>query len=275
MTEQSENTGVTYVTGVTLNEILVKTTYFVQSNKAGDKEFRGEPQAYGTGFMVLYKGRTFFVTADHIAHVKDHDVKQRTGEDNVVGVHTYAKRELSAQVILLLESFYAEKYNIKTGKSELVDVCVTPLTPEQKATPFFTPTIELPERIIEKGEQMLIIAEDGFSEPNENDTYYVCGHTRPHIKNGVFIEYEKAFKNNLKFRLRDDDHLLFNTEDIIMDYDDWAGISGAPIFNQEGKCAGIITSVNVGSKMVWGYTFETIKMLMGLAIADSEGLKNN
>lgn len=272
MTEQNENTGVTYETGLSLNEVLVKTTYFVQSNKAGDREFRGEPQAYGTGFMVLYKGRTFFVTADHIAHVKDHDLKQRTGEDNVVGVHTYTRKELSAQVIQLSETFYAEKYSIKTNKTELVDVCVTPLTPEQQATPFFTLTIDLPERTIEKGEQMLILSEDGFSEPNENDTYYVCGHTRPHIKNGIFIEYQKAFKGNLKFRLRDGDHLLFKTEDVITDYDEWAGISGAPIFNQEGKCAGIITSVNKDSKMVWGYAVETIIMLMDLAIAESKGL---
>lgn len=51
--------GVTFITGLTLNEVLVKTSYFVQSNKPGDKEFQGKPEAYGTGFMVLYKGRTF------------------------------------------------------------------------------------------------------------------------------------------------------------------------------------------------------------------------
>ena len=40
--------------------------------------------------------------------------------------------------------------------------------------------------------------------------------------------------------------------------------------NQEGKCAGIVTSVNVDSKMVWGYTVETITMLMDMAIRDKE-----
>ena len=42
------------------------------------------------------------------------------------------------------------------------------------------------------------------------------------------------------------------------------------IMNQEGKCAGIVTSVNVDSKMVWGYTVETIIMLMDMAIRDKE-----
>ena len=260
--------GVTFITGLTLNEVLVKTSYFVQSNKPGDKEFQGKPEAYGTGFMVLYKGRTFFVTADHVAHVKDHDLKKRTGENNVVGVHTYTRKELSAQVILLSESFFAENYNIKTGKCELVDVCVTQLTPEQLYVPFFTPEVEIPERIIQKGEQMIIFPDDIFAQPCKEDTYYVCGHTRPHIKNGIFIEYEKAFKSNLKFMLRDGDHLLFNTEEVITDYEDWAGISGAPIMNQEGKCAGIVTSVNVDSKMVWGYTVETITMLMESLLSD-------
>jgi hypothetical protein len=266
----TDSKGITYVTGLTLNEVLVKTSYFVQSNESGDKEFQDRPAAYGTGFMVLYKGQTFFVTADHVAHVKDHELKERSGENNVVGVHTYTRKELTAQVILLSESFYAEKYNIETGKCELVDVCVTPLTSKQSATPFFTPEIELPERTIHKGEQMLIIAEDGFVEPDKDDTYYVCGHTRPHIKNGIFIEYQKSFKSGLKFMLKDGDHLLFNTEDVITDYEDWAGISGAPILNQEGKCAGIITSVNVDSKMVWGYTVKTITMLMDMAIRDKE-----
>lgn len=109
--------GVTFITGLTLNEVLVKTSYFVQANKPGDKEFQDKPAAYGTGFMVLYKGRTFFVTADHVAHVKDHNLKKRTGENNVVGVHTYTRKDLSAQVILLSESFYAENYNIKSGNA--------------------------------------------------------------------------------------------------------------------------------------------------------------
>lgn len=271
MADNNNNEGVVFVSDLTLNEVLVKTSYFVQSNEPEDKNFQGRPAAYGTGFVVLYKGRKFFVTADHVAHVKDHELKKRTGENNVVGVHTYTREELSSQVILLSESFYAEKYNSKTGKCELVDVCVTQLTPEQLKIPFFTPEVELPERTIQKGEQMIIFPDDVFVQPCVEDTYYVCGHTRPHIKNGIFIEYEKAFKSNLKFMLKDGDHLLFNTDEVITDYEDWAGISGAPIMNQEGKCAGIVTSVNVGSMMVWGYTVETIMMLMDMAIRDKDG----
>lgn len=266
-----------YVTGLTLNEVLVKTSYFVQSNKPGDRLFQGCPEAYGTGFKVLYKGKTFFVTADHVAHVKDHDLNKRTGEDNVVGVHTYTRQELTAQVILLSGSFTADKIDFRTGKIDLVDVCVTLLTDEQKST-LCTPQIELPERTIEKGEQMIIVCEDGFVEPNVEDTYYVCGHTHPSIKNGIFIQYEKNFKNGLKYKLSDNEHLLFNTEDIIEDENDWRGISGAPIFNQEGKCVGILTSVNAGSKMVWGYSYKTIFMLMDMAINDhttNSTMKNN
>jgi len=262
-----------YVSGLTLNEVLVKTSYFVQSNKPDDKEFLREPEAYGTGFMVLYRGMTFFVTADHVAHVKDHDLEKRTGENNVVGVHTYTHHELTAQVILLSKSYFAEKYDLITGKIELVDVCVTPLTAEQKSILCFTPRIELPERTIQKGEQMLIICEDGFVEPSEEDTYFVCGHIHPNIKNGIFIVYQKAFKNGLKYKLSNNEHLLFNTSDIITDPDEWRGISGAPILNQDGKCVGVLTSVNDDSKMVWGYSFKTMFMLMDLAMNDSTSEK--
>lgn len=266
MSEQDVEIGLQFETDVTLNEMLVKTSYFVQSNKSDDKIFQGEPEAYGTGFMVLWKENVFFVTADHIAHVKDHDLKMRTGEDNVVGVHTYIRHDLTSCVILLSNSFYAERYNVKTDEFERMDVCVTKLTREQTNIPFFTPEVIIPERKIQKGERMLIITEENFAEPNVDDTYYVCGHIHPKIKNGIYIEYQKAFKGGLKFKLQNGDNLLFNTEDVIVDDEEWRGVSGAPIINQDGKCVGIVTSVNEGSKMVWGCSVATIKLIIEMSL---------
>ena len=45
--------------------------------------------------------------------------------------------------------------------------------------------------------------------------------------------------------------MLLNTESPISDYEDWAGLSGSPVLNQEGKCIGVLCSVIEGTQSVF------------------------
>lgn len=64
--------------------------------------------------------------------------------------------------------------------------------------------------------------------------------------------------------------MLLNTTEDILDYDDWAGLSGSPVLNQEGKCIGVLCSVNEGTKSVFVKPFSKIRPLLDTIILQEE-----
>ena len=62
--------------------------------------------------------------------------------------------------------------------------------------------------------------------------------------------------------------LLNSTEDII--YNEWAGLSGSPVLNQNGKCIGVLCSVNEGTKSVFVKPFSKILTFLDVIILQEQ-----
>lgn len=54
-----------------------------------------------------------------------------------------------------------------------------------------------------------------------------------------------------------------------MRYEDWGGLSGTPIIDEEGKCVAVLTNVLEGTNSVWGISIKRLETL--LDIISSEG----
>ena len=54
-----------------------------------------------------------------------------------------------------------------------------------------------------------------------------------------------------------------------MRYEDWGGLSGTPIIDEDGKCVAVLTNVLEGTNSVWGISIKRLETL--LDIISSEG----
>ena len=75
----------------------------------------------------------------------------------------------------------------------------------------------------------------------------------------------------LTYQCKAGDYLLFNTEEIITDAEDWEGISGAPVIEEEkGKIVGLIASITLQSKSVFVIPIEYCKSMIDMTIRINE-----
>ena len=76
------------VEGLTLNHLMAKTSLFVQINHFTDSSFTHKPVGYASGFFFKYHEDFFFITADHVPHYEDYKNRKRTGNGDLIAVHT-------------------------------------------------------------------------------------------------------------------------------------------------------------------------------------------
>lgn len=263
-----------------LTEILVKTTYQIVISK--EPSFQSNPLAFGAGFFINYKEKLFFLTADHNIHIEDHRINERTGVDNYVGIfNNISNRDNFSTVITPVGGFYyMSSFDISKEdlNMQLLDVAISMVDSTKFVAPFVTDE-EIPDQegkpLVSKNQPKFEFLEEHMIEPSEIDTYYIFGKIRPHFK-GLFLHRDTTFKNELYINSYGD-YLLLNTDKEISDYEDWAGLSGSPVLNQDGKCLGVLCSVNEGTKSIFVKPFSKIVPFMDTIILQEEHLnkKNN
>lgn len=246
-----------------LKEILIKTNYQIVISK--ESSFKSIPIAYGSGFFLNYKKNLYFITADHNIHFADHQNNKRLGTDNFVGIlnNISNKEEFSTIItpiggLYFMESFDLSKENLGY---QLIDVAISLVNRTKFEAPFLTDEDLKDDNhnvIVSPNEQKFEFLDEHMIEPSRDDTYYIYGKIRPEIK-GLFLYRKAIFISNLKYIQDSGNYVLLNTENQINDYNDWAGLSGSPVINQEGKCIGVLCSVIENTKSIFVKPFS--KML--------------
>lgn len=251
-----------------LTEVLVKTTYQIVISK--ETSFQSKPIAWGSGFFINYKDKLFFITADHNIHIEDHKKNERTGIENHLAVLNNVSDKITFSTMLspIGGFYYMEKFDISKEdlNPQLVDVAISLVDRTKFQAPFFTDEDirDGETKLVSPNEQKFEFLEEHLTEPRTADTYYVFGKIKPHFK-GLFVHRENTFKNDLKYIDTYGDFMLLNTTQVIV-YEEWAGLSGSPVINQDGKCIGVLCSVNNGTKSVYVKPFSRIKPLLDTII---------
>lgn len=260
-----------------LTEILVKTTYQVVINE--DPDFQRQPIAFGAGFFLNYKNNLFFITADHNIHIEDHKLNARTGIDNHLAIlnNISDKNSLSTIMTPISGFYYMEKFNItkEDFNPELFDVAISLVKRESITHLFYTDENMLDENsksLVSPNEEKFEFLEEHIVEPSKDDHYFIYGKIRPEFK-GLMLHRIPTFKNYLTYINKSGDYILLNTTEKILDYKDWAGLSGSPVLNQEGKCVGILCSILEGTNSVFVKPFKNIKPLLDVVAINEAAIK--
>ncbi|MCK6648202.1 MAG: hypothetical protein L6Q66_00975 [Bacteroidia bacterium] len=253
-----------------LTEILVKTTYQITISK--EPTFTSQPIAWGAGFFVHYKENVFFITADHNIHIEDHKLNERTGVDNYLGVlNNISDRNTISSLITPIGGFYyMQRFDVSKEdlNPQLIDVAISMVTNKIFEAAFLTDE-DIKDvdgsSMVSPNEQKLEFLEEHIIEPSVDDAYFIYGKIKPHFK-GLILHRSQTFINDLKYVGKYGDYILLNTKETITDYEDWAGLSGSPVINQEGKCIGVLCSVNEGTRSVFVKPFNKIRIFLDTII---------
>ena len=256
-----------------LLDFLAKTHYFIQIVKPEKPE---KPIAFGSGFFIEYNSHHFFLTADHNIHIEDHKLNERTGIDNNVEIfNNISDKENFRTIVTPIGGFYyMEKFDIikPNDAPELFDVALSLIDIKKLQAPFLTDDNIVSsngEQLVTPGEPKLMFTEILLVEPTLVDKYFVFGKIRPYFQ-GLFLHRKFTLKENITFIGEFGDYLLFNSDAEIRDYDDWAGLSGSPMVNQNGECVGVLCSIIENSKSLWVKPLSKIKPLLDIAILQKD-----
>lgn len=250
---------------LTVNEVLVQSHLMTSISKIGDKEFT--PISYGSGFFVYDKGRRIFITADHTLHLDDYQNNQgRTGDEYQIAIfNNIDGPELSTIQTPAGGFYFADQLDLRalnhaSYKVEPIDITACVLDEKSCKYDFFTQKFK-----DEEGNtfQRPIIAfgREVFSEPEKDKKCLVFGQVHTQIK-GIQLRYDNV-TYELDYISSHGDFHLFHAQDTVR-YEDWGGLSGTPVIDEDGKCVAVLTNVYEGTNSVWGISIKRLNMLLDI-----------
>lgn len=266
---------------ISLNELLVKTSYLTQITEPSDKDF-ARPIGFGSGFIVEYDSANFFVTADHTIHVDDYngEKEERTWKDYRISIfNNYSDPHnfLSTAITPLAGFYYMEQFHLNKLEDlpKPVDVAVCKMHPINFQYPFLTDRVSFANgEIIDVGEQKLILRKECFSDPVTNKSYFIFGKIRTRLVDGIRMEWQNTLKVTLHFVQKTGDFYLLNTTNIITDKKEWEGLSGSAVISEDGKCIGVLCYVRENSRSIWVMPISKVRMLIDVILQEEQLLES-
>ena len=241
------------------------------------------PQSVGSGFMLDYKGKTFFVTADHV--VNTHDKGVRKIKDSTITISTnkpFLKDGKLQTLMIPIGGFYFfDQFKVDIDEGDinnipLFDAAFSMLHEWQINTECITCEVKIEGANVPAGEKKIHLKEEADTiEANKEDIYSVFGRvkfSRSRIGNTEVLNSQQTFKDNLKLVGEDPTqnyYILQSPNPVI--YEEWAGLSGSAVLNQDGKLIGIACAVETsGQRLIYVKKIQRLLPLMDAAMLNEQ-----
>ena len=121
---------------------------------------------------------------------------------------------------------------------------------------------------VKAGELKLFIQEETISEAKVEKDYVITGCICNRIVDGIRMERRTTFREGIKYTGRTHmvAFMVFENPDII-NVEEWKGLSGSPIFDEDGKLVGMVNEVVDGGKEIYVTPINHILRLIDYAIS--------
>lgn len=243
-----------------LHEYLIRSSY--QIVVSTDSELK-VPNAFGTGFVIKHNESYFFITALHNVNTELNHF-----HNNSIGIFTNSVNKANAEIYRLGEYYTFETFDLNSNNliGEVLDVVIYPLNLMDIQQKFYTQEVIFNEVIICDGKlEKIYINTLSICDPDMNDEFFIFGTVKLKF-NEIYLDPENTIKE-FKFKnINKDGSLLFYNNEEIMDSNDWKGLSGSPIINQDGKCVGMLLSVLERSKSIFAFPIKSIVPYLDILI---------
>lgn len=262
---------------MSLLELLTRTRLQIFTYKQGTMMKKAYPNGAGSGFFFLHKDKVILVTADHVCHPFDHEPgrTQRVFEDKDVAlVNNWIEKDENGVDMPILTPvggfYYFDQFKVDIDKGLVgdfkpFDATFAILGEDRFQKPFKNEGIRVLNGLtVPAGLDMIPIPTDAVIEPNGTDKYLCYGHTQFGLADdGVHLKWKTTIHEDMKYLCDCGDYYVLTPAEPIKN-EEWEGISGAPVLNQEGGLLGILCGGNPKENVIF-----VMKMKAVLSLIDS------
>lgn len=261
---------------MTLLEYFWKTSHQIVILSPGENIENFDIVGWGSGFILKYKERFFFITCDHNVHPDDYEHGLRTGIDYNIGIICNCKqpKEMLSMGLITIPGFYYFE-SIDITHPELVDLTDIAFAEIKFPLPLPIYTNRLYDFdgktiIVQEGEMKLYINENSIESVNVNDEYVITGCIRNDIYAEIRMDRQNTFRDQIVYTGEKycNSYLVFENPTQVV-YDDWKGLSGSPVFNNKGKLIGMLSRVVEETNHLYVTPIQTILRFIDYAINET------
>ena len=234
--------------------------------------------AFGSAFILKHKGYSFLVTADHVVHLDDFAVTNSTGQrlgvdyipqiiTNNVDFSQLATINIPIRGFYYLDEFKLDKEcvlnkdktnyvlkkivegNIDIDDETLPidvripnfpDIAVHKIIRDFEVQPISLEVVYDNEIIIESGTPKKYLMSSYVTNFISDKKYIVAGTVKNEIVDNIRLKRLNIIHGNLAFKEYDTSGYATLEIQDSFDIDYWSGLSGAPVFSEEGLLAGML-----------------------------------
>ncbi|MFS2185579.1 hypothetical protein ACCC92_02835 [Mucilaginibacter sp. Mucisp84] len=198
------------------------------------------PCDFGTGCIVLYKGRSFFLSVSHVT---------KKGLD--VYIEPNQPHDGKTSPIIPIGEILSYSYFVADEDLD-ADALITAIESGGEEIDFSVAEIKEPFDLLQNdidfqsfqvagGNKIFPMLED-LDEPDHESQYGFFGYINQDM-NGIFLQRLPEIKAPLTYHRFDGNFYIFKARKPIKSREEYAGLSGAPIFNYQGRLVGLACAV--------------------------------
>lgn len=262
-------------------------------------------KGFGSGFFLRHNGVLFFITADHVVHLDDHDemneTGQRLGVDYTPQIITNIQDKANLTSINIpiggfyhLTGFRMDKEDfaspveflstfkkITEGKIDINDESI-PLDVRIASFPDMAiAKIQEPlacsvlnnkvldcdgNIIIDEGTPKLFLDSQYTTNMDANKWYIVAGTIGNELKDSIRLERLNVVHAFLKYIEKDSEKNVVLETPETPNINHWSGLSGAPVLNEDGLLVGMIIRGPISEPLVTIIPVEKIIWFLDIII---------
>ena len=222
-----------------------------------------KPEGFGSGCIIEYLNRKFFVSVSHVTDLGDLTTFLETNLpfdergpilQPVGGICYFDQLKVTKEMNL-------EDFEAMLEKGKRLDICFAelkePISLLQPETDFIA--FKVPES------NKLPLFMDDAVIPVKDERYGFYGKIR-HDYEGNKLKMTSTFKHSLKYHRSQDHFHIFLAPKIIKDKEDYEGCSGAPILDSQGRIVALACAIRTGTTMIYGFSIQECKRLLDYAL---------
>lgn len=226
----------------------------------------GDPKSFGSGFVLMYHGRLYFITADHVVSPDNETDFVQWGDDWICGIPIGINDEENHASVCLPLTGRIEfvKGNILSEDNlefpEPIDLAFSNVDTKILKCKSLGFNIYPSIFCFSAGENKKCFEESNIINPEEyeNSNYFIIGSIVRINENSQEASLDHKLHYNLKFKEIDGENIVLESTSIIDRKKDWSGLSGSPVVNEEGRLLGMLIRAANGYNNVIVMSIEAI-----------------
>ena len=253
-----------------LLEVLTRTRFQVFIFTRGGLASGAVPVGAGGGFMMSYKNMLFFITADHVCHPDDYKggLTQRSFEDKDVAiVNNWIEKDEKGKDTHVLTPiggfYYFTGYTFDPqnlfGDSKPVDATFAIIDPSRIVRPLKSePLLVEGGPDVPGGLDMIPIPSESVITPTQEDRYIVYGHIKYTLNSTTnLLDWRIKHHEDMTYLCESGDYYVLRPNEPVIN-EEWEGISGSPVFNQQGGLLGILCGGSEKHNVIFVMKIQTV-----------------